>query len=292
LLVNCARFGDGSADWGPVQLADVVMGSEPAVKVPIQVIDATFATVPTSCSTTPDPSPAVAGFSGILGVGVFPQDCGHGCESSAIGVYYSCSSGSSGAICGPVTVPLSEQVTNPVVSLPLDNNGVIVSLPSVSASGALSVNGSLVLGIGTRTNNTPPNNVITYNTDLNGEIGTIFNNTAYHSIVDSGSNGLFFTPPSSGLPICSSASPWFCPTSAVTFPATIMGASGIPSGDVFFQIGNFTSLTSSPNQVFFNIGGFTSIWFDWGLPFHFGKNIYVGIYQKSSSLGTGPYFAY
>ncbi len=288
-LANCARFGDGSTDWGPVKLADVVLGSdsERAVNVPIQVIDATFGTVPSSCGS-PDLNPAAAGFNGILGVGVFPQDCGSKCETGAIGVYYSCN----GAVCSPVTVPLSNQVTNPVVSLPTDNNGVIVQLPTAPTSGAPSVNGILVLGIGTSTNNTPPANVTTYNADQFGQIRTILNGKLYGSIVDSGSNGLFFTPPSLvQLPICSSASPWFCPSpSPVTLSATNSGASaGSPGIDVFFQVDNFVSLTSSPtNQVFSNIGGYTSVWFDWGLPFYFGRNIYVGI----ESLGRAPYFAY
>jgi len=289
-LTNCAQFADGSADWGPVQLADVVLGSEPAVRVPIQVIDATFGTIPALCSTIPDLSPVAAGFNGILGVGVFPQDCGPTCVSSATVIYNSCN----GTVCSSVTAPLSNQVTNPVVSLPTDSNGVIVQLPGVSSSGSPSVNGILVLGIGTHTNNTPPANVTTYNANSFGEIGTTFNGTVYpRSIVDSGSNGLFFTSASGQLPLCNSTtSPWFCPSSVVTLSATIMGASGTPSNAVFFQVGNFDSLTNSSNQAFSDIGGFTSNFFDWGLPFYFGRNIYVGVYGQRSSLGIGPYIAY
>ena len=76
-LANCVQYVDGSADWGPVQSADVVLGGEPAVTVPIQVINASFGTVPAACGT-PDASPAVAGFNGILGVGLFAEDCGPG----------------------------------------------------------------------------------------------------------------------------------------------------------------------------------------------------------------------
>ena len=49
LLAECAHFADGSTDWGPVQRADIRLGNEPAVTVPIQVIDATFGTVPATC---------------------------------------------------------------------------------------------------------------------------------------------------------------------------------------------------------------------------------------------------
>ena len=41
-LAECVTFVDGSGDWGPVQAADVYLGGEPKVTVPIQVIDATY----------------------------------------------------------------------------------------------------------------------------------------------------------------------------------------------------------------------------------------------------------
>ncbi|HEX9154393.1 MAG TPA: DUF3443 family protein, partial [Nitrospira sp.] len=74
-LAECIQFGDGSSDWGPVQMASVILGNEPAVQVPIQVIDATFGVLSTACQNA-DASPANAGFNGILGVGFFKQDCG------------------------------------------------------------------------------------------------------------------------------------------------------------------------------------------------------------------------
>jgi Protein of unknown function (DUF3443)/Bacterial Ig-like domain (group 2) len=291
-LANCARFGDGSVDWGPVKLADVVLGNERANNVPIQIIDATFGTIPASCSTTPDKFPGDARFNGILGVGLFAQDCGSGCASIVSNsIYYSCN----GPTCNGAAVPISDQVTNPIVSLPTDSNGVIVQLPSVSSSGTSSVDGMLVLGIDTRTNNASAG-VTSYDADpFRGNIITILNGTHYGSIIDTGSNGLYFSPPSSiQLPPCGTSSTWFCPSSTVNLQATNTGASGSPSNDVFFQIGNFETLTSSPNQVFSDIGGSipTLAPFDWGLPFYFGKNVYIGVEGKGSNLSTGPYFAY
>ncbi len=292
-LAECAQFG-GFSEWGPVQLAGVALAGEPTVTVPIQVIDPTFANISTSSTSTicpgADQGPVSAGFSGILGVGVLSQDCGPDCvTNSNIGIYYSCN----GSTCSGTKVGLSSQVQNPVAFLPSDNNGVIVELPSVPSNGSPSVNGILVLGIGTKTNNVP-SGVTTYNTDIFGEIITILTGTTYSSIIDSGSNGLFFTPPSTGLlPNCASNPTWFCPSSATTLSAENEGASGSPSGEVFFQIGNFDILTSSSNMVFSNIGGSSPPGlFDWGLPFYFGRNIFVGIQNTSSSLGTGPYFAY
>ncbi len=299
-LATCAQFADGSADWGPVKIADVVLGNELAVTVPIEVIDATFGTVPSSCSTLQQlqQSPDTALFNGILGVGVFAQDCGQTCVDTPIGIYYSCN----GAGCSPTTVLLSNQVTNPVVSLPTDSNGVIVQLPTVPLAGSLSANGILVFGIDTQTNNASTGAAM-YDADDHGEIRTIQNGSLYASVVDSGSNGLFFTPPSSGqLPLCSNNLSWFCPESAVsllpivvTLSATNAGASGTPSNDVFFQIGDFDDLWSTtPNLAFSDIGGSTveSSLFDFGLPFFYGRNIYVGIEGANSNIGRGPYFAY
>ena len=41
-LTECIQYSDNSADWGPVQLVDIILGNEPAVRVPIQIIDSTF----------------------------------------------------------------------------------------------------------------------------------------------------------------------------------------------------------------------------------------------------------
>jgi hypothetical protein len=176
----------------------------------------------------------------------------------------------------------------------VDNNGVMVQLPGIPAGGSPSVNGSLVLGIGTQSNNVP-SGVTAYPADpQHGEFITTFNGTEYTgSFIDSGSNGLAFPSPSaSQLPDCASPnSDWFCPSSTVSLSATNTGYSGSPSGTVSFQIGNFDTLTSSSNNAFDDIGG-PSGEFDWGLPFFFGRNVFVGLEGMGSSLGTGPYWAY
>lgn len=290
LLAECVQFADGSSLWGPVQAAGIILGNEPAVETLIQTIDSTFGTAPVACRDA-DQSPVDAGFNGILGVGFFAQDCGHECEFlTGNGMYYSCS----GANCIGTTVALSSQVHNPVTLLPNDNNGVIVKLPGVPSDGAPSVNGELILGIGTQSNNIP-SAVSTYAPDLfSGDFITIFNGIRYDGFIDTGANGLFFPSPSSGLlPNCSFPnSAWFCPSSIVNLTATTQGASGSPSGVVPFRIGNLYSLISPSNRVFDNIGGKQSNMFYWGLPFFLGRDVFLGFEGSQSSLGIGPYWAY
>jgi hypothetical protein len=291
-IADCVPYADGSSNWGPVETASVILGNEPAVQVPIQVIDSTFGTVPTSCANV-NQDPAGAGFNGSLGVGIYLQDCGLPCQSNPTnGQYYSCN----GTNCNQAQVLVDNQVQNPVALLPHDNNGVIVELPSVPSTGALSANGALVLGISTQSNN-QPTGVTAYDIDLqSGDFITAFDGSLYGSFIDSGSNGLYFPSPSGGqLPTCSPNPPlsdWFCPSSTKSLSATNFGAIGSPSGVVSFHIGNLISLLSSPNSVFANIGGPNPVEFDWGLPFFFGRKVYIGFETKTSSLGTGPYWAY
>ncbi|MFA5323123.1 MAG: DUF3443 family protein [Smithella sp.] len=279
-LANCIQYVDGSAHWGPVQIADVILGNEKAYNVPIHVIDSTFGTVPSSCGT-PDAAPEDSGFNGILGAGLFTEDCGSTCANFETTMYYSCVD----STCDTTTVPLSNQVKNPVSYLSVDNNGLIVRLPSVATGGSTSADGVLILGIGTQSNNTVAGIAASYPTDSYGEFTTVFNSKTYNdSFMDSGSNGLFFNRSFvSALTICGD---WYCPSSTQNLSASIEGYT------ISFKIGNASTLFASPNNVFSELGG-TYESFDWGLPFFLGRNVYVVIEGNTiSGLGTGPYLAY
>jgi uncharacterized protein DUF3443 len=290
---ECMFFGGGT-DWGSVHTMDVMLGEEPAVSVPIQVVDPTFAGQYTSagqptstaaiCGAAPvDASPSQVGHNGILGVGVFQVDGGF---------YYNCVP----LPCTAVAVSPSQQVQNPVGLLPVDNNGVLVALPSVPTSGLPSLTGSLILGIGTASNN-QPSGVTVLPTDSSGRIVTQFNPTPSISkgIIDTGSNVLFFNDSSSSIPLCpGTLSFLYCPSSPLSFSAVNTGASGSPSSPVNFQIADPTPALNAKNGVINNVGGpaiFTGT-FDWGLPFFFGRTVFVGLEGKTSVLGTGPFFAY
>ena len=288
-LTECIQFGDGSSEWGPVRTADVVLGGEPAVSVPIQVVDTTFGTRPRSCRNA-DISPSSAGFNGILGIGPLLQDCGSDCVSAAKNLnYYACT----GASCSGTPAPLTLQVQNPVPLLPQDNNGLLVQLPAVPLGGSTSVDGQLILGIGTRPNNAPGAAVMYAANDL-AEFTTTFNGqTMNGSFIDSGSNVLFFPASTSLLPACRYPdSNYYCPATTKFLSAVNTGTNGSPSGTAAFEIGNYENLIAGPNNVFSELGSYGAGSFDWGLPFFFGRNVFIGIEGASSSLGTGPYWAY
>lgn len=299
-LAGCVEFADGSSLWGPVKRAAVKLGGEPAVEIPIQIVDASFgSTNGTRCAVEstnpyvgPDRTPAEAGFTGILGVGVAAYDCGATCVNSAIGVYYSCAGGS----CAPTTVPLEDQLRNPATALPVDNNGLIVQLPSVPLDGVISTTGSLMLGIGTRSNNTPGSPTV-LPTDATGNFITVFNGVTFNdAFLDTGSNA-FYIPnvARSLLPPCSGGnSDWYCPPSTVALTATTRGAGGAPSTAVTFRVANALSLFNSPNNVFNDVAGTSSFGFDWGLPFFLGRRVLYGFEGMATpALGAiGPFVAY
>jgi hypothetical protein len=137
--------------------------------------------------------------------------------------------------------------------------------------------------------------VTAYAANATGEFSTQFSGRTYGSFIDSGSNGFFFTSPAaSQLPNCAAPNAgWFCPATTVSLSATNTGASGAPSGAVSFQIGNLADLTANSFiRVFAEVGGTFPGNFDWGLPFFFGRNVFIGYSGSTSSLGNGPYWAY
>jgi hypothetical protein len=295
-LVECTQFVDGYS-WGPVALADVQVSGETAASVPIQVIgDTNFVTVPNDCSS-PNPNAedtvATFGANGILGIGVFEQDCA-GCDSNAAnGFYYSCPQTGD---CLGTTVPIADQVANPVPLFATDNNGTIIDLPSVAAPGEATMTGSLIFGIDTRTNNASgTQSVLTV--DGNGNFTIVFNGQTFNaSFIDSGTNGIFFSD--SALPTCteSSFSGFYCPSSTQNFSATLTGLNAVSVTEAF-SVENAENVASgNPTYtVLPALGGTYSNsadTFDWGLPFYYGRRVATAIENHTTAVNTGPYIAF
>ena len=292
-LGNCATFAGNTYAWGPVATADVQLAGEIASKVPIQIINASgFPAVPEACSvggTNTDASSL--GANGILGVGVTQQDCGSACSTASSGlppVYFGCPSSG----CVAEAVSTQQQVQNPVGLFPQDNNGVVITLPALDAGGDPSAPGSMLFGIGTQTDNAL-NGVQVYTTDGNGNFSVTFNGRAYSSsFIDTGSNAFFFSNANTlGIPICPGNTSFYCPASTQNYSAITTGTNGT-ANTIAFGIVNANTVFSTANTVFNDVGGPTVGGFDLGLPFFFGRTVYVAIEGASTSGGTGPYYAY
>lgn len=297
-LLNCAQFVDGSYAWGPVVSADVVLGSKVASGVPIQIIaDPVYAAAGGQCAAGNSviDTASSLGANGILGVGLFLQDCGTGCVSTTgNGYYYTCTDSNCRTSKG-VAVPLSGQVANPVALFASDNNGLSINLPAVSLPGVNQLSGSLVFGINTQSNNQFKSGSLLV-TDSAGLITTVFaGKTLSDSFIDTGSNGLYFD--TSTLTACTLSSQMFgfyCPSSTNALSATLSGVNAV-SADVSFSVSNAqtlvigTDLTALPSLA--GRMGLRST-FDWGLPFFYGRSVFFGFDQKSSTLGTGPLIAF
>ncbi len=290
-IVECTMFADGYS-WGPIKTVNMQIAGETASALPMQVIgDPTYnSLVPTNCSGTgvAENSVATFGANGVLGVGPFAQDCGAGCAQNADpGWYYACNSSS----CQSTAISLAQQVQNPITLFATDNNGVIIGLPSISVSGATSVSGTMTFGVGTQSNNGLGSARVYTLDPSTGYFKTKYNGVTYpDSLLDSGSNGLFFND--STIAQCSGG--WYCPASTLNLSADHIGLNGT-SGTVSFSVGNENVLLNNASIVASSLLAGTNgdaSGFDWGLPFFFGRNVYTVIEGKSTAGGVGPYAAY
>ena len=120
------------------------------------------------------------------------------------------------------------------------------------------------------------------------------------SFIDSGSNAYFFAD--SSIPTCSGATEFYCPTSPQALTAINTGHDGSTSPTLSFTITNL----NSTNRAFFAVPGVggtaasssgTSMLsndFDFGLPFFYGRSVFIGIagLAGGSAGPVGPYYAY
>ena len=298
-LLECTQFVDGYS-WGPVATADMTIGGESASSLPVQVIgSSSFSNVPTNCSSTGPAEDTVAEFgaNGIIGIGVFAQDCGAGCAGTPDnGFYYSCSA----TMCAPIAAPLNTQVLNPIPLFATDNNGTIIELPSVASPGEATLTGSLIFGIDTESNNASGTQTVLDVDTSAGYFTTVFGAAGGRltaSFLDTGSNGLYFGD--TGLAQCtgSSYANFYCPATAQTFSATLQGASGAGSASVSFTVGNAETIGQA-NPTFLVLPTLAGTYlgttptFDWGLPFYYGRRVATALQGYTTSAGTGPYVAF
>ncbi len=297
---NCIQFPDTSFQWGPMAKVDVHLAAEVAT-VPIQIVSPTnFVGPPAACSAGGVAANTISslGAKGILGVGLFRQDCGAPCASSSPpNVYFSCPASG----CTPTTVALTSQLQNPVWMFSSDNNGLSITLPAIGPTGATTVVGTISFGIGTQTDNALPANPLVQAATAKGTFTTTFGGVAYtNSYIDSGVGAYYFLDSATtGLPNCGNgdAAGFYCPASPVSLTAITSGPNPSSSGTIVsqsiaFSVWNALTLIDSGNPAFNNIGGPNPGAFVWGLPFFYGRTVFIGIEGQTTPAGTGPYWSY
>ena len=286
IVAECAVFGSGYT-WGAVRTADVRLAGQVARSTSVQLIaDSAASGAPQDCSQSGLPMLTASSLrgNGILGVGPFTADCGAGCAVSALPRwYYSCISSN----CVASTLAVAQQVTNPVANFATDNNGVLIELPDVPDSGAATVTGTMTFGIGSQSNNLLGSATVLKSSSVSGYVTTDFGGSQYgSSFIDSGSSGVFF--PSTTLARCGV---WYCPSSPQTIAATIRSSSGAQSA-VSFTVAQSTALFGTGNFAFDNLAGTASGFFDWGLPFFYGRRVFTALEGRATPAGPGPYYAF
>ncbi len=299
-LEECVTFGGGQT-WGPVALADVSMAGESALKVPVQILDdtASGSPAPTDCGangTLINDVPTL-GANGILGLGVFAQDCGAACVAPAtpLPFYYGCSA--AGA-CTAENVALVAQVANVAAMFATDNNGVVVKMPTLThANGDAVVQGELIFGLSTQSDNTLPATGLTVlGADGNGDFTATYNGSAtgLPALIDSGTDHYGFDDPT--IAVCPSGEfiGYYCPAVApqnVYAVNTGVGAYNT-SSTINFAILDPNSFVAGAAAFEGLGGGGGSTRFTWGMPFFYGRSVYFGFDQRVAGAFTGPFYAY
>ena len=313
---ECYQYVDGYA-FGSVRDADFQIGGEKVAGMPFQVIGDTgaFSTIPSQCSASGGANlntVTALGANGIIGLGVSQTDCGTACTvagGSGAAIYYDCPAAGCGQViaqAASTTAPF-QQLPNPVAAMGGDNNGVIITLPAVSASGQASVTGTLYFGIGTQSNNALGSATVLATTDATARDGsglitaTYMNQALPDSFLDSGSNLYLFVDPT--IATCTGANfkGFYCPGSPVQISPTLQAASG-GSVSAAFQLNNAETLLNLTNtSVLPGVGanptaqGLMNAYpssFDFGLPFFYGRSIYPAIEGRTAGGVAGPYFAF
>ena len=289
-LAQCALFASGYT-WGPIRRADVKIGGETASDIPIQLIgDSGVTLIPSDCSRRGVHSMNTVqdlGANGIVGIGHLARDFPDAAQATLAATYYYCQTSWS---CAAASVPLASQTANPVSAFATDNNGTIIRLPALPATGRATVTGELLFGIGTRDNNALPANATRLNVSDRGLFNTTYGGSTMSSVVDSGSNGLFFQD--STLPVSAPSNGWYIPATTQNLSASMISKTGDVRSTVPFAIANSSNLFALGYAAHDNLGAPLNSMFMWGLPFFYGRSVYTVLSDAYAGSQTGPYVAF
>ena len=311
---ECYQYVNSYA-FGSVRVADFSIAGEKVAAMPFQAIGdgGNFAAVPASCSSGGGTAIATVkdfGANGIIGIGTTTTDCGSYCTvagGSSAAAYYSCPAAGCGAMiprAANASAPF-EQLPNPVAAFAVDNNGSILTLPSVPQAGAVSIAGTVIFGIGTQANNTLSASTVLPLTTSTSRLGPGVLTATYNgkqltqSFLDSGSSSYFFID--TALTPCTDTNlvAFYCPPSPVPLSPVLTATNGTTASAAFTLYSPLNvsgaataapGLGVDPTLVKPPLPFANS--FDFGIPFFFGRTIYTAIEGRAAGSATGPYVAF
>lgn len=280
-IADCQNWGTGYTSWGPVEMADVVLGTEKASNIPIHVMNSGFMNGSAVCANA-YAGPSASGYNGVLGIGQ--------ASGAPSGGYFTCPA--SGCVANAWTGV--QPVQNPITALPQDNNGYILSFPSMALTGANGYTGTLVLGIGTETNNEPTGPVTVIPLDSFGSLSwQATGGGAVNGVPLVENNAIFMVPPPS-IPYCASPyTAFLCPPSDTTFNITLSAEADSGSTATYsttqamYPVTEYDTYQASGGAV---VG--SSAYAALGFSFFVGRQIYVSYPNQSTPLGKGPFMGF
>ncbi len=302
-LYQCMQYGGGYG-FGPAVTANVKIGGESAYNIPMQIFidnEEEQSLVPTSCTSgTSFADFNAMGAHGIIGVNPYSNPDN---TYTAGGVYTCTSDLDCTEVSNPDAIPTKLNI-NPVAAFSQDNNGLILSLPNISTPTNGPVVGTITFGLDTESNNTVSSTVTTVLGDPTatwpvGFFRSTTENIETRAIFDSGTPTLDFY--SATMAKCTESAwvAFYCPEpSPQAWASTINNYSGGAQTAISNSIVNYELIypTGQGPSIVPYIGEIANPLDDitiYGLPYFFGKSIYLGLKGDSESgvetpLGKGP----
>jgi hypothetical protein len=284
IITECETYVD-SYTYGPLLYADVYFGGKVLKKFPLQLASNAY-TPPAECQDEGGEktnTAALFGGNGLVGV-AFPL--------TDVTPYYVCES--NGSDCADFNYA---GLPNLVSVFEKDNNGAVITLPSVASRGSSTpVMGSLIFGVGTESNNKPPAGTKALKNDLSfGEFDVELGSNKAKAYIDSGTSNLVVNGDWTQCSASTGLQGFFCPSKN---EALSMGVSSIgkttPAYHIGLTIGNANTLLNNGDVAYDDIAQYVSSSasaggdYALGLTAFFGRTMYFVFNGKSSDLGTGP----
>lgn len=278
-LRQCAGFGSGYT-LGRIVRIGLKMAGTQARDLPIQLIDSSAGTAPSGCAAMGSAqftNKEQVGGNAILGIGPLGSDA-----SSSLRVRYFTQVANQTNLLA--TVPENIAVPNPVTRLDQHNNGLVLQFPPVGLAGETTLKGTMTLGLNTANNNAT-SGVKFFGVSDAARLRITLAGRSYNGLIDSGSNYYHF--PSRYMAPCEGTI-FFCPSKPETVPITIQSwdlASSLTSELLIDDYRNYNGMAAQPGLAGYDSGATELVL---GLPYFYGRKVYVAIQGKGTASVPAP----